>query len=151
LIGVYGSGTAAGSNTVDAVEYYYAEFDSYFVTAQPDEVVKLDNGVFAGWARTGLAFKVHPIGTSGSLTVCRFYSVAFGLKSAHFYTPVADECARLKSNPDWIFEGEVFAIRAPARTARVPQEGSRSTGSTTMARAVRRTIGTRTFPRFATR
>ena len=110
LIGVYGSGTAAGSNTVDAVEYYYAEFDSYFVTAQPDEVVKLDNGVFAGWARTGLAFKVHPIGTSGSLTVCRFYSVAFGLKSAHFYTPVAGECARLKSNPDWIFEGEVFAI-----------------------------------------
>jgi len=44
------------------------------------------------------------------LTVCRFYSVAFGPKSAHFYTPLADECTRLKTSPDWTFEGEVFAI-----------------------------------------
>lgn len=112
LIGLYGTGIPKNSNTVDAIEYYYAEFDSYFVTAQPDEVVKLDGGVFSGWARTGLDFKVHPIGTPGSLTVCRFYSVAFGLKSAHFYTPIADECAQLKSSPDWTFEGEVFAVPA---------------------------------------
>jgi hypothetical protein len=95
---------------LDVIEYYYAEFNSYFVTALADEIVKLDNGTFVGWARTGLQFKVHTLGTPGSLTVCRFYSVAFGLKSAHFYTPAADECARVKTNPDWIFEGEVFAV-----------------------------------------
>jgi hypothetical protein len=100
----------AGNNMLDVIEYYYREFDSYFVTALADEIVKLDNGTFTGWARTGYQFKVHALGTPGSLTVCRFFSVAFGLKSAHFYTPVPEECARVKTNPDWIFEGEVFAI-----------------------------------------
>jgi hypothetical protein len=109
-IALSGTGTAATSNMLDVIEYYYAQFNSYFVTALADEIVKLDNGTFVGWARTGLQFKVHTLGTPGSLTVCRFYSVAFGLKSAHFYTPAADECTRLKTNPDWIFEGEVFAI-----------------------------------------
>ena len=106
--------TEPASNRLDLIEYYYAEFDSYFVTALTDEIQKLDSGEFAGWTRTGLQFKVNVLDTPGSLNVCRFYSVAFGLKSAHFYTPAPDECARLKTNPDWIFEGEVFAI-PPAR------------------------------------
>jgi hypothetical protein len=114
IVPLYGTGSAKGENTLEAVEYYYADFDSYFVTAQPDEVVKLDSGLFVGWTRTGFNFKVSPIGTAGALTVCRFYSVAFGPKSAHFYTPAAEECAKLKSNPDWTFEGEVFGVAGAA-------------------------------------
>ena len=111
-IALSGVGKPGTGNMLDVIEYYYREFDSYFVTALADEIVKLDNGTFAGWSRTGYQFKVHALGTPGSLTVCRFFSVAFGLKSAHFYTPVPEECALLKTNPDWIFEGEVFAIPA---------------------------------------
>ena len=110
MIGLYGTGTAAVGNMLDAIEYYYTEFNSYFITALADEIRKLDSGQFIGWSRTGLQFKVHALGTPGSLAVCRFYSVAFGPKSAHFYTSAPDECSRLKNNPDWIFEDEVFAI-----------------------------------------
>ena len=84
-VGLYGTGTAKNSNTIDAVEYYYAEFDSYFVTTQPDEIVKLDNGVFSGWARTGMQFKINPIGTPGNATVCRFYSVLRPQKCAFLH------------------------------------------------------------------
>jgi hypothetical protein len=37
----------------------------------------------------------------------------FAPKSSHFYTPSASECALVKTNPDWLFEAEVFNV-APA-------------------------------------
>src|SRR4029078_6112268 len=72
--------TGTGNTMLDVIEYYNKQFDSYFVTALADEIIKLDNVTFAGWSRTGYQFKVHALGTPGSLTVCRFFSVAFGLK-----------------------------------------------------------------------
>jgi len=102
---------------VPVVEYYHAAFDHYFVTAKADEIAKLDGGVFAGWARTGLTFNAHARATSGALPVCRFFSTAFGPKSSHFYTPFADECADVKANPNWQFEAagdDTFYIRVAA-------------------------------------
>ena len=32
---------------------------NYFITAIPDEIAKLDSGVFAGWTRTGGSFNVY--------------------------------------------------------------------------------------------
>jgi len=89
-IALSGTGTATTSNMLDVIEFYYSQFDSFFITALADEITKLDNGTFVGWTRTGQQFKVQALGTPGSLTVCRFFSVAFGLKSAHFYTPVPE-------------------------------------------------------------
>ena len=106
------------SSIAPAIEYHHAAFDHYFVTAIADEITKLVNGTFVGWARTGLSFNVYPTATApaGSVPVCRFFSTSFAPKSSHFYTPSASECAIVKTNPDWLFEAEVFNV-APASTA----------------------------------
>jgi large repetitive protein len=97
-----------------AVEYYHAAFDHYFITDLPDEITKLDNGTFTGWARTGAAFNVYTgIPPAGAATVCRFFSTAFDPKSSHFYTPDAPECGVVKAKPEWQFEGDVFALPVP--------------------------------------
>lgn len=104
--------TGTGVQLLDVIEYYHAEWDHYFMTGIADEIVKLDNGTFKGWARTGLKFKAWPLGTSGA-AVCRFFSTAFGERSSHFYTPLAAECEIVKHKPEWQFEGEVFGIVVP--------------------------------------
>ncbi|MFO1322864.1 MAG: hypothetical protein U1F15_02265 [Burkholderiales bacterium] len=96
-----------------AIEFRYAAWDHYFVTASTDEIAKLDAGVFAGWTRTGQSFKVLSLDTAGTASVCRFFSVSFAPKSSHFYTPSASECELIKQSPDWQFEAEVFAVRLP--------------------------------------
>jgi len=99
--------------TMRAIEFRHAEWDHYFVTTKPDEIVKLDTGVFAGWVRSGEEFGVYPLDTAGTSNVCRFFSTSFAPRSSHFYTPRADECAAVKENPNWEFEGPVFAVTLP--------------------------------------
>lgn len=98
---------------VAAIEYHHAIFDHYFVTAIQDEITKLDNGVFAGWSRTGSSFNVYAGEHVGAIPVCRFFSTSFAPKSSHFYTPFAGECATVQRNPDWLFEARVFTIAVP--------------------------------------
>jgi hypothetical protein len=69
--------------------------------------------VFVGWARTGRSFKAYPSGAANSAIVCRFFSTSFNPKSSHFYTPLPAECAAVRQNPNWQFEGEVFNIPVP--------------------------------------
>ena len=104
---------AEAGAVVPAIEYRHAAFDHYFVTSIADEIAKLDNGTFVGWARTGESFNVYASAQPGTSDVCRFFSTAFGAKSSHFYTPDAAECAKVKQNPDWLFEAAVFAARTP--------------------------------------
>jgi hypothetical protein len=106
------SAAEPASDSVPLIEYYHAGFDHYFVTAIADEIQKLDNGTFVGWARTGLSFNVFVSGASNA-AVCRFFSTAFDPKSSHFYTPLASECATVKTNSNWQFEGEVFNVDLP--------------------------------------
>ena len=96
-----------------SIEYYHAAFDHYFVTNIADEIAKLDNGTFVGWARTGESFNVYATAQPGSAAVCRFFSTAFSPKSSHFYTPDVAECGAVKQNPDWQFEAAVFAVLPP--------------------------------------
>lgn len=98
---------------IPAIEYFHSGVGHYFTTSSVDEVAKLDAGAFAGWVPTGQSFNVHPAGTPGQVSVCRFFSVSFGLRGSHFYTPLAGECATVKQNPTWIFEGEVFSVLLP--------------------------------------
>ena len=95
------------------IEYRHAEFDHYFVTGNADEIAKLDNGTFGGWARTGESFNTYPRDTAGTSNVCRFFSTAFNPKSSHFYTSDATECETVKQNPNWLFEDLVFAVALP--------------------------------------
>ena len=110
-----GSGPVTNSNVIRAIEYYHAGFNHYFVTTIADEITKLDNGTFVGWARTGKAFNVFVLGTAGTLDVSRFFSSALvsTLISTHFYTSNGPEAAGLKVNPKWVFEAAVFGVLPP--------------------------------------
>lgn len=104
---------AAGAAGV-AVEYFHAGYGHYFVTAAPDEIAALDAGRAAGWQRTGETFGVEALGAAGATGVCRFWSgQTFAPKSSHFYVAEGAECGRVQGNPDWTWEGLVFALRAP--------------------------------------
>ncbi len=114
---------------IDAIEYYNAPLDHYFVTAFPDEIAKLDNGVFVGWQRTGQSFKVSDISTplAGGTPVCRFYgSPSSGLDS-HFYSASPAECAAVQQKfPDaWLLEASnVFQVYLPNTTTGACPAGS---------------------------
>jgi probable HAF family extracellular repeat protein len=104
------------------VEYHHAAFDHYFVTADADEIAKLDRGAFAGWARTGQAFNVHLDAPSATKLVCRFFSTAFDPKSSHFYTADLDECVKVRSNASWRFEKVAFNVAVPDADGRCPPD-----------------------------
>ncbi|MGE5171214.1 MAG: hypothetical protein ACM3JC_12700 [Rudaea sp.] len=86
--------TLARAGTLQAIEYYNASLDHYFVTALPAEIADLDAGTHPGWARTGQHFTVYDPGTpvAGTSPVCRFYAPDARLDS-HFYSASPVECA----------------------------------------------------------
>ncbi len=110
----------AGAPTLAVIEFVHSEWNHYFVTAVPAELQGLDDGSFAGWKRTGLAFKAWPNGLPGTVSMCRFFGTAFGLRSSHFYTPDAGECADVRANANWSFEGEVFGVVLPGEDGLCP-------------------------------
>ncbi len=80
------------------------------MTASPQEIAALDAGMFPGWSRTGESFAVFRLDTAGAANVCRFWGGQnYSPKSSHFYTPLASECAIVKGDAGWQFEGEAFA------------------------------------------
>ncbi|MBK9702641.1 MAG: DUF1800 domain-containing protein [Betaproteobacteria bacterium] len=117
--------------TAAAIEFYNRRLDHYFITADVDEAAMLDAGsAVPGWTRTGAEFNAWA--TSGdaaaAVPVCRFFGTPGRGPDSHFYTADAAECAQVKSNPDWTFEGIAFWIE-------LPQAGSCRTGSTPVYRS----------------
>ena len=110
----------AGGTRRSAIEYYNAGFDHYFMTDIPDEIAKLDNGTFVGWARTGQSLPVYSDYPAGSMGVCRFFSTSFTPRSSHFYTSDPNECGVVKLNKDWQFEGVVFGLLSPGPAGDCP-------------------------------
>ncbi len=96
-------------------EYLHSDFEHFFLTADETEQVALDSHQFSGWTiMDNLAAPPAESGRfgfwrsgAGHVPVCRFFSTSFAPKSSHFYTASSDECEKVKSNPDWLFEGEV--------------------------------------------
>lgn len=101
--------------TATAVEYFHADFNHYFFTAAAAEAASLDAATGpGGWARTGQTFTVEPNALTGLNPVCRFFSTAFGPKSSHFFTADVAECAQVRTNSSWQFEGTAFHAHVPA-------------------------------------
>ncbi|MFO1413950.1 MAG: choice-of-anchor D domain-containing protein [Burkholderiales bacterium] len=124
-IGVSGLGVAGTTpSTASAIEYYHSQFNHYFVTSDANEIQKLDNGTFVGWARTGKSFNVYTQTGIGFADVCRFFSTSFAPKSSHFYTPFASECTTVKANTNWQFEGSVFSVQIPDTSGVCPSNTS---------------------------
>jgi predicted dienelactone hydrolase len=97
-----------------AIEYYNASLDHYFMTAEPAEAAMLDAGVIVpGWRRTGYAFNVYVRDTGAGLPACRFFGTPGIGPNSHFFTILANECAIVKNNPLWMFEGIAFNADIP--------------------------------------
>ncbi len=99
-------------NVTQAIEYYNAPRDHYFMTAYESEIVLLDAGHFSGWVRTGQQFQVYSTDpstnglASGLSPVCRYYGLpSFGLDT-HFFSASEAECAAVavKWPAQWVLE-----------------------------------------------
>jgi len=98
----------------DAVEYYDASLDHYFMTSFANEIAILDAGTkIQGWTRTGESFPTYSATDPAFATVCRFYGTPGLGVNSHFYTAFDSECTILETNPDWIFEADAFYIPTP--------------------------------------
>ena len=100
------------------VEFFNTQLGHYFVTAGVGEILGVDKGgAGPGWERTGLGFRAFIQETgipSGALPVCRFYGTPGRGPNSHFYTVSATECAAVKNDPGWTYEGVAFYVFAPA-------------------------------------
>ncbi len=125
-VGLAAWASVATAGIVEVVEFYRPSVDHYFVTANADEIGKLDSGFFVGWQRTGQTFQaLDSADTSpGALPVCRFYGSPDAGLDSHFYSASAAECAdvKVKFPTAWIFESaNVFQIYLPnAATGQCP-------------------------------
>jgi YVTN family beta-propeller protein len=88
------------ASTAIATEFYEANFNHYFHSDDEVETRLLVDGIFGdGWHRTFEFFRVWTSAAPGRVPVCRFFSAAFGALSSHFYTPYANECMMLQTDP----------------------------------------------------
>lgn len=121
LVPLLGAGALPESTPLPiVVEYFNADLDNYFITANPAEQAIVDSGAVGRWQRTGNAFR-----SAGPAQVCRFYGNAatntasgrpYGPNS-HFYTIDQHECDGLKAvfdagAPSWRFESLDFSAAA---------------------------------------
>ena len=98
---------------VDAVEFYHAGFDHYFVTYDAGEIASLDNGTTKGWTRTGQSFKVFATTQAGTSAVCRIY-IPPGKGDGHFFGRDQQECdGTMMQNPTFILESSTFFYLYP--------------------------------------
>jgi len=85
-------------NVVDAVEYYNAPRNHYFLTASATDIALLDAGVFQGWTRTGQKFLVYltdpsMVVPSPLSPVCRYYGLPSAGLDTHFFSASPADCA----------------------------------------------------------
>lgn len=120
--------TSSGSgSTTTTTEFYNTTLKHYFVTASSSEAKGIDNGAAGpGWIRTGYSFNVAEA-VAGTVPVCRFYGTPGVGPNSHFYTADAGECAFVKKDPGWFYEGIAFYIQ-------LPQSGSCPAGTTPIYR-----------------
>ena len=100
---------------VRAVEFWNEFIDHYFVAAGQGEIDGILSGAAGpGWHLTRESFKVWPTMPPDTFVtaspVCRFYGVPAGGPNSHFFTASADECAIVKRNGGWFYEGVGFYI-----------------------------------------
>jgi glucose/arabinose dehydrogenase len=101
----------------DAIEYYHAGLDHYFITSAPSDINALDAGILTGWRRTGESFGTYATFATGYNPVCRFY-IPPTLGDSHFISASPDECAEVRARfPSYVEEGPTFMNEALPDTA----------------------------------
>lgn len=95
------------------VEFYNKSLDHYFITHVSDEIAKLDNGTFVGWARTGLNFSALSASQPGTSPVCRIY-IPPGKGDGHYFGRDTAECdGTMANNPSFVLESATFFYLYP--------------------------------------
>jgi hypothetical protein len=98
-------------------EYHNATTLEYFYVSDEREIVALDSGRIPGWRPT---FRWFVLDAVDGDPWCRFYSPSFPGKAPHFSTSRPDECAAVKQNPRWTFEGHAGFAAQPDATGACP-------------------------------
>ena len=102
----------ATGTPVAVTEFYHSGLNHYFRTANAAEAAAIDQGsAGAGWARTGQsdpAWLTASVAPSAAVPVCRFYGTPGRGPNSHFYTADAAECAAVKLDSGWTYEGIAF-------------------------------------------
>jgi len=111
-LGICISSSLANGEPIRSAQYFHPQFEHYFMTSDQAEMAALDAGSIGGWFRTGTFYQMETEATAGLVSVCRFFSTLGG-KATHFFTAFADECALVRSNPHWTFEGVAFYAQLP--------------------------------------
>ena len=108
-------GPRAAEPTAIAIEYFHAGLGHYFFTSDAGEIAIVESGRFGPWVRTGARFGtfVGPNDAPGLAPTCRFYGTPGIGPNSHFYTADADECAKVKGDRGWTYEGIAFYIQNP--------------------------------------
>jgi serine protease len=133
--GMLDAGAAVGStlplgpsppNTYRVVEYYRADLDHYFITADPAEAHFIDTFLGGLFQRTGLYFYAYlnsDVAPPDAKPVCRFYASAAVQINSHYYSASFDECISVLLNwPDiWELEtATAFYIQVPDSDGNCP-------------------------------
>ncbi|CAN5117346.1 hypothetical protein BH11PSE11_BH11PSE11_23580 [soil metagenome] len=128
--------TSIFAAVVEYVEYF--KNNRFFLTADPAEMLLVDQGKRGSWVRTGRAFLAYPANSTaaGVQPVCRFYGSLTPGPNSHFFTADPGECEGLKqlqaatptTQKRWNYEGTAFGIV-------LPQNGSCPQGTLPVWRA----------------
>jgi hypothetical protein len=103
-------GGAAPPGTMPVIEYYRADLDHYFITADPNEIAFVDTSLSGTYQRTGELFFAwtNPVlAPLAAQPVCRFF--AGGLINSHYFTASTSECAFILNNYAATWKIESFA------------------------------------------
>ena len=108
----------ASAGIITIVEFYNTDLKHYVLITDPAEVAAIENGAAGpGWERTGGSLMAYsaPDDVQGLVPVCRFYgNIAAGGPNSHFFTADPAECAAVKLDPGWKFEGTAFYVQLSA-------------------------------------
>jgi fermentation-respiration switch protein FrsA (DUF1100 family) len=105
----------------NVMEFHNTLLDHYFMAAGAGEIQGiLTGGAGPGWELTGQSFKAWltaPDPSVGAVPVCRFYGAG---PNSHFFTASADECAIVKRDGGWFYEGTGFFLQPVGANRQCP-------------------------------
>ncbi len=129
-LAIGGAGITLTPADADVVEFFYPPLNTYFLTASAAEAAFIAaGGVGSAWVRTGFHFRAWTAenAASGTAPACRFTGTPDIGPNSHFFTVDENECAVVKTNPFWLYEGVAFR-------ALPPSAGACATGMTPVVR-----------------
>ena len=109
------------AQTQTAVEYYYANWNFYFVTSSPDEISVLDGGAFGGvWKRTGQTFTVWSDASGGRSQHAASSAPVLRRRARTFTRLMPPNARRSRTTRIGDFQSIAFYLRVPDANGNCP-------------------------------